>query len=80
MTNDRILSGRIRKSVVEAAARRVRRLSKPGTPERLFTIIEVERDLALTKPERHALSDTLIRLSNDAQAYGRTGGKPKVIR
>lgn len=70
----------IRKNRVEAAARRIRRLSKPGTPERLFTIMEVERDAALTKPERNALSDLLMRLSNENLAYGRTGGKPKMVR
>lgn len=70
----------IRTSRVEAAARRIRRLSKPGTPERLFTIMEVQREAALTKPERAALSDLLLRLSNDNQAYGRTGGKPKMVR
>lgn len=70
----------IRSSVVQKAAGRVRRLSKPGTPERFFTIIEVQRDLALTKPERAALGNLLMSLSNDCQAYGRTGGKPKVVR
>jgi hypothetical protein len=67
---------RVRRSVVEKAARLVRRLSKPGTPERLFTVTAVQLEMGLNKTERNALSDELVRLSSsDSLAFGRTRGK-----
>jgi hypothetical protein len=60
---NRLLAGKALHVELRAAAKRVMRLSNPGTPQRFFTVIDVSDATGFSGPD---IVDEIVRLQDEA--------------